>query len=388
MKARLLFPKTLRDYQREAALKALASPRGMVVLPTGTGKTLIGSTIAYNYAYVLGKRVAVLVPTKVLADQWEAHFKKWWGVRIGVVHSERREVREITVWVYNSFIRAAMVSKKPLADVIIVDEVHHAGARMLMLALRAHEGAKIIGLTATPTRWDRQAELLALIPIVYKLSPGAALERGALVQLELKPIGVELEPELAREYAEIDYQVSRLMRMVSEEDEGAAELKERLVKLIQKRKLIAARSPRKMEIAVELIKRLALSGRVLVFTESADVARKLASRTGGAAILATTPKSQRQRLIAEWGRTFNVLVSCKVLEEGFDVPECGQGVIVATGTGDRQLIQRVGRLVRPAPGKEKAVIYFVYAKGTHEEKALAKLKRMFGRDSGRIHEFF
>jgi superfamily II DNA or RNA helicase len=386
MKARFLFPKVLRDYQREAVVKALAAPRGMVVLPTGTGKTLIGSTIAYNYAYVLGKRVAVLVPTKVLADQWEAHFKKWWGVRVGVVHSERRRVEPVTVWVYNSFIRAAMVAQKPLADVIIVDEVHHAGARMLMLALRAHEGAKIIGLTATPTRWDRQTELLALIPVVYKMSPGAALERGALVQLELKPIGVELEPELAREYAEIDYQVSRLMRMI-DRDEGADELKERLVKLIQKRKLIAARSPRKMELAVELIKRLALSGRVLVFTESADVARKLAARTGGAAILAATPKSQRQTIVSEWGRAFNVLVSCKVLEEGFDVPECGQGVIVATGTGDRQLIQRVGRLVRPAPGKDRAVIYFVYAKGTHEEKALSKLKRMFGRDSGRIYEF-
>jgi len=75
----------------------------------------------------------------------------------------------------------------------------------------------------------------------------------------------------------------------------------------------------------------------------------------------------------------------------FDVPECGQGVIVATGTGDRQLIQRVGRLVRPAPGKEKAVVYFIYARGTHEEKALAKLKRMFGArgiSSEKIYKYF
>ena len=107
---RLFVPKGMRDYQLEALKAALKAKRGITVLPTGAGKTLVGSTLAVN-AMLRGRRVAVLVPTKVLAEQWVDHFRKWWGVRVGEVHSERREVREITVWVYNSFIRAAMVAQ-------------------------------------------------------------------------------------------------------------------------------------------------------------------------------------------------------------------------------------------------------------------------------------
>jgi superfamily II DNA or RNA helicase len=381
-------PKAMRDYQLEALKAALKAKRGIIVMPTGTGKTLVGSTLAVN-AVLRGRRVAVLVPTKVLAEQWAAHFKKWWGLEVGVVHSERREAaRAITVWVYNSFIKAAAAAGRPLADVIIVDEAHHAGARGLLAVLRAHEGAKIIGLTATPRRWDNEGELLAFMPVVFSMGPGAALARRALVDFEVRPVPVSLAPREAAEYAELGRELRRIMAVLSggglsPEEERA--LKDRAARIIQRRKLIAARSESKLRVAVDLLRRLALArSRVLVFTEASDVAERLAAQVGGAAILASTPRAERERLLEAWGREFSVLVTCKVLEEGFDVPECSQGVIVATGSGDRQLIQRVGRLLRPAPGKTRAVVYFVYARGTHEEGAYRRLRRLFRADDARI----
>jgi DNA or RNA helicases of superfamily II len=380
-------PKAMRDYQLEALKAALKARRGIIVLPTGAGKTLVGSTLAVN-AMLRGRRVAVLVPTKVLAEQWEAHFKKWWGLEVGVVHGERRETREITVWVYNSFVKTVAAARRPLADVIIVDEAHHAGARGLLAALRAHEGAKIIGLTATPARWDGEAELLAFMPVVFSMGPGAALVRRALVDFEVRPVPVSLAPREAAEYAELDYELRRVMAVLNEgglSPEEAKALKDRAARLIQRRKLVAARSESKMRVAVDLLRRLALThSRVLVFTEASDVAEKIAAAVGGAAILASTPRGKRERMLEAWGREFSVLVTCKVLEEGFDVPECDTGVILATGSNDRQLIQRVGRLLRPAPGKTRATVYFVYARGTHEEGAYWRLKRLFRTDDTKI----
>ena len=380
-------PKAMRDYQLEALKAALKAKRGIIVLPTGAGKTLVGSTLAVN-AMLRGRRVAVLVPTKVLAEQWEAHFKKWWGLKVGVVHGERRETREITVWVYNSFVKTVAAARRPLADVIIVDEAHHAGARGLLAALRAHEGAKIIGLTATPARWDGEAELLAFMPVVFSMGPGAALVRRALVDFEVRPVPVSLAPREAAEYAELDYELRRVMAVLNEgglSPEEAKALKDRAARLIQRRKLVAARSESKMRVAVDLLRRLALThSRVLVFTEASDVAEKIAAAVGGAAILASTPRGKRERILEAWGREFSVLVTCKVLEEGFDAPECDTGVILATGSNDRQLIQRVGRLLRPAPGKTRATVYFVYARGTHEEGAYWRLKRLFRTDDTKI----
>jgi len=375
MRAKILVPRAMRDYQREALLAALRARRGLVVLPTGTGKTLVGSTLAYN-AMRYGKRVAVLVPTKVLAEQWVDHFKRWWGVRVGVVHSEYREVRQITVWVYASFLKAAERASEPLAEVFVVDEAHHAGAPGLLNALKAHAGAKIIGLTATPTRWWGQAELLGFLPVIYSMSPGAALSRRALVRLRIVPVPVSLSPREAREYEEADAEFKRVVRMLEREDDPA--LRERAVRLLQRRKLIAARATAKVQAAVDLVKRLALTrDRVLVFTESSEVAKLIAREAGGCAVLASTPRKERERALGEWGWQFKVLTTCRVLEEGFDVPECDVGVIIATGTGERQLIQRVGRLLRPAGGKSEATVYFVYCRGTHEERALRKLARLF-----------
>jgi superfamily II DNA or RNA helicase len=385
---KIYVPKAMRDYQLEALKAALKAKRGIIALPTGTGKTLVGSTLAVN-AMLRGRRVAVLVPTKVLAEQWARHFKKWWGLKaVGVVHSERREVREITVWVYNSFVKTVATAGRPLAEVIIVDEAHHAGARGLLAALRAHEGAKIIGLTATPARWDNEGELLAFMPVVFSMGPGAALARRALVELEVRPVPVSLAPREAAEYAELDHELRRIMAVLGEgglSPEEARALKDRAAKIIQRRKLIAARSENKLRVAVDLLRRLALAHRrVLVFTEASDVAERLAAQAGGAAILASTPRAKRERILEAWGREFSVLTTCKVLEEGFDVPECDVGVILATGANDRQLIQRAGRLLRPAPGKERAVVYFVYARGTHEEGAYWRLRRLFRADDAKI----
>jgi len=73
------------------------------------------------------------------------------------------------------------------------------------------------------------------------------------------------------------------------------------------------------------------------------------------------------------GLDFNVLLSCRALDEGIDVPECGIAVMIASGMSVRQLVQRKGRIMRPREGKV-AKLYIIYARGSIESKIPMKVK--------------
>ncbi|ABL79270.1 DEAD/DEAH box helicase family protein [Thermofilum pendens] len=380
--AKIVVPKKMRDYQR-IALRWLLSAHGAVQIPTGGGKTLIGSTLAVNLA-LWGYDTAIIVPTQVLAEQWASHFEREWRLRVNVkyggVNRRGQGLGElITVMVYNTFVSEVKRGYTPFA--VIVDESHHAGARELArtLARLARLGVHIYGFSATHKREDTEEQwvLDMLLPKRYEVSPSELQEQGYMVPIELVGIRVTETQEFYQQYEEIQEKIRRLSRRI---EDGEKHLKKDLMKLVNLRKQLAARSPVKWSSALALINRLAQEhNRVLVWTESQDVALKLAQTLGGKAILSKTPKTERARILKEWGSTFRVLVTCRVLDEGVDVPEVSVGVMLASGTTDRQLIQRAGRLLRPAPGKTKATLFYVYVAYTHEETAFHKLKAIFAR---------
>ncbi len=96
----------------------------------------------------------------------------------------------------------------------------------------------------------------------------------------------------------------------------------------------------------------------------------MASRYSSAVVTGKTPKKERQRLLTEaWGKEFRVLLIAKIGEEGLDYPEVAHGVIIAGARTSRQNMQRVGRLLRPLPGK-KAKLWLIFASNTMEESLI------------------
>ena len=85
------------------------------------------------------------------------------------------------------------------------------------------------------------------------------------------------------------------------------------------------------------------------------------------------PENIRDLIFKRWGAEFNVLLSCRALDEGIDVPECSIAVMIASGMSVRQLVQRKGRIMRPREGKI-AKLYVVYAYGSVEAKIPMKVK--------------
>ena len=79
--------------------------------------------------------------------------------------------------------------------------------------------------------------------------------------------------------------------------------------------------------------------------------------------------------------TYNVLVTSQVLNEGVDVPEAAVGVVISGTASTREHIQRLGRILRPSPGKEQAVLYELVSAGTSEESV--SMRRRNRRQGGR-----
>ena len=81
-----------------------------------------------------------------------------------------------------------------------------------------------------------------------------------------------------------------------------------------------------------------------------------------------------------------MLLAVRSLDEGIDVPEVSVGIIVSSGLTTRQNVQRIGRLVRPRPGKTKAYVYVVYAKNTFEERLVRKIYEIVREDERFVFE--
>jgi superfamily II DNA or RNA helicase len=165
----------LRDYQA-AALCAweLAGRRGVVVLPTGSGKT----RVALGAMTSTRLRALCLVPTRVLLEQWQREIAAVYPHRVGCHGDGRHDVMPVTVATYESAYRH-MDHLGTHFDLLIVDEVHHFGCGFRDEALEMTIASARLGLTATPPRDAAHANRLAELigPTVYELAIGDLIGR-------------------------------------------------------------------------------------------------------------------------------------------------------------------------------------------------------------------
>jgi superfamily II DNA or RNA helicase len=368
-------PLELRDYQQEAIARwKLRGQKGIIVLPTGTGKTYI-ALAAIKEEISQGGRVAVIVPTIVLANQWQRKIYEYLGIRSALYYTHEKGIGRITVFVVNS----AYLNRHLLQyfSLVIVDEVHHLSAPTWKQIVEAIRDKKVMGLTATPEN--------AILPIVYQMGIGLAREKKAVVSVEVKPVYAELTPLERYQYEQIEEAIRDIARKLelakAYGDEADVEVLDRKLKIMaNKRKQLMSEVQGKAARVLEIAK-MHRGDKILVFTESIRGAEKISKVLNDNGIKSMTIHSQkgkaiRNTILQEWGKGFRVLIAVRSLDEGVDIPDVSIGVIVATGKTIRQLTQRLGRILRPAPGKEKAIMYVVLARNTYESSILWKINKV------------
>lgn len=245
---------------------------------------------------------------------------------------------------------------------LIVDECHKAASEKFRSAL---DGSPIaaLGLSATPERPYDEGLDEVLIPklgdIIYRYNYKDALRDKVIVPFQLKNVVFELEPDRQAEYDKLTKAISRAIRSNGVDDE-------RTIALLLKRARVLNLSINRVRLALRLV--LAHRGsRTLVFhedIEACDVIHEVLSEANILSGVYHSKMKLRQRaevLSAYRQGEIDVLVTCRALDEGFNVPETEIGIIAASTATRRQRIQRLGRVLRPVKDKANAVIYSLVA---------------------------
>jgi len=365
----------LRDYQKEAIEKwRQRGQRGILVLPTGTGKTYIALAVIKEEIGQNGK-VAVIVPTIVLAQQWQSKIYQYVGIKPSLYYTHEKGIGKITIFVVNS----AYLNRHLLQyfSLVVVDEIHHLSAPTWKQIVEVIKDKKVMGLTATPEN--------AILPIVYYMGIGLAREKKAVVNVEIRPVFAELTYGERIQYEQIDQAIRDIARKLDSAkaygDKTAIETLDRKLKIMANKRKQLMSEVKDKAIKVLEIARVHPNEKILVFTESIKGAERIAQVLNDNGIKSMTIHSQkgkatRNAILQEWGKGFRVLIAVRSLDEGVDIPDVSIGIIVATGKTIRQLTQRLGRILRPAPNKEKAIMYVVLARNTYETSILWKINKV------------
>jgi len=365
----------LRDYQKEAIEKwRQRGQRGILVLPTGTGKTYIALAVIKEEIGQNGK-VAVIVPTIVLAHQWQSKIYQYVGIKPSLYYTHEKGIGKITIFVVNS----AYLNRHLLQyfSLVVVDEIHHLSAPTWKQIVEVIKDKKVMGLTATPEN--------AILPIVYYMGIGLAREKKAVVNVEIRPVFAELTYGERIQYEQIDQAIRDIARKLDSAkaygDKTAIETLDRKLKIMANKRKQLMSEVKDKAIKVLEIARVHPNEKILVFTESIKGAERIAQVLNDNGIKSMTIHSQkgkatRNAILQEWGKGFRVLIAVRSLDEGVDIPDVSIGIIVATGKTIRQLTQRLGRILRPAPNKEKAIMYVVLARNTYETSILWKINKV------------
>ncbi len=368
---------TLRNYQKEALESWWDLKKGTIVMPTGSGKTILAIKIIER----LNISTLIIVPTLDLVNQWQKELKRAFDLEIGEFTGNKKVLRAITVSTYDSvYLNAEKLGNR--FKFIIFDEVHHLPSEGYKQIAELFAAPNRLGLTATYKREDNlHKELLRLIGNkVYEIMPNN-LSETHLSPYEIKKIKVSLTNTEQKEYNDAydtfkSYLISNHIQMNSSNDfkkliiRSGNDPNARLALLSRnKAEEIAFNSQNKLN---ELIKILDKKNRTIIFTKYNNMVYKISKRFLIPCITHQIKKNERNEILANFKKgIYTAIVSSQVLDEGINVPEANVGIIISGTGSSREYIQRLGRLLRPGRNK-KAILYEIISKNTIEVRTSNK----------------
>ena len=363
----------LRPDQEAAAAAWMKTRRGVLVMPTGTGKTEVALHIMHRVA----APALVVAPVRDLMYQWHRRIQERLGYDAGIIGDNTFNQRPVSVTTYDS----ACIYMQEFGDefeLLIFDECHHLPGPVRSDAARMSTAPFRLGLTATPERSDgREGALDGLIgPVVFRF-PLAQARGTILADYEVQRIPVYLSPQEQARYDQCSETIRRhiLERRREDPDYTGYDLRQEYAKSPEARQVLAAlrakqsiedRASEKLRVLADLF-RLHPDQRVLVFTGSNAMAREVSVRFLIPCLLHHCRKNERRQILQGFreGR-FRAIVANQVLDEGVDLPEAKIAVVLGGLSSAKQAKQRLGRILRRR-GQEQAILYEVVCRETKEE---------------------
>ncbi|MEU5844584.1 DEAD/DEAH box helicase family protein [Rhodococcus sp. NPDC047139] len=392
-----------RDYQRAAVEAWLRNRgRGFLAMATGTGKTKSALLAATAVGNVMRDReeplvVLILAPLQHLVDQWVTDVEAFGITPIPVYESSSKWVprvedqigqarlgqRPVVVLIATNASFSGpkfqeILGRLTLQLMVIADEAHNLGSTRYNAALPAHATYRL-GLSATPERWHDEIGTKALFdyfgPIVFELGLGEAINMGALCRYTYHPRLVELNDQETELYTELTAKIARCIAAGDSPDD--ADPNSPLGFLLRERAGVTGHAAGKLAALRVDLEAHRHSWFQLIYcaegrrptppgdergpNQLVEVMRMAGNDLGISAhqYVSQTSRADRKVLLRRFGSgdDLQALVAMRCLDEGVDIPDSQVGYLLASSSNPRQFVQRRGRLLRRAEGKDRAEIY-------------------------------
>ena len=336
---RIISGAEMRNYQSEGIEKILRQLQGLIILPCGCGKTLLGVGAIAR----VKRSTIIVVHTMDLADQWEEEVRTHLGLRAGVIGGGRCETNEaITIGVDDSLV--PFLEANPWwgqrFGFCIIDEAHHTPSKTFLRALALLPARWRLGLTATPTREDGQTEIMD-----WSFGP-RLLERNTAEMIKLDYLmAAEIEEVLTGWRFEWDGDANDPSKI--------AEMEAALAMDIERNAGIADRATAEAR-AGETV--LLLANRKEMVRELKDMILGRGMSCEG--VTSSMSKKKRRASIAAFKEGgLPILIATSLADEGLNVPRLSRVILAFPQKAEGATTQRLGRLLRPYKKKPKLIDY-------------------------------
>lgn len=356
----------IRRYQDDAATSFIGGGSGVVVLPCGAGKTIVGITAMAK----VGAKTLILVTNTVSARQWRREILSRTTIaehEIGEYSGDRKEIRPVTIATYQ-----VMTTRRKGAyahmevfgaqdwGLILYDEVHLLPAPIFRMTAEI-QARRRLGLTATLVREDgRENDVFSLIGPKRYDAPWRDIEaQGWIAPALCKEVRVTLSDDERMDYA------------LSEPEDAYR---------------TAATARAKLPVIERLVE-THREDRVLVIGQYIDQLETIAQRLDAPIITGRTPNPERERLYEAFRNgEVPVLVVSKVANFSIDLPDASVAIQISGTFGSRQEeAQRLGRVLRPKADGRQAHFYTVISRDTNDQTFAANRQRFLTEQGYAYH---
>ena len=372
--------------------------QGVIEAVTGAGKTRLALKVASD-AIAAGMKVAVIVPSKELMHQWVRlchleirHDGPLSIGRLGDGHSDDLHRCNFLVAIAASASRYILLPEGE-TGLLIGDEVHRLGAQHWSRALE-DEFDRRLGLTATYERPDSGVEDFLdpyFTGVVFSVGYDRALREGAISPFKIALVGVALSSAEREAYEEKDRYARKwrawlisnttvpaepfgdFIREVSKLSKSGMREAGLYLSAFSQRRAILADSSAKHEALTSLFPAIGACERAIIFTQTKHSAERavLALQSHGiesGLLTSDLTQNERRNALAEFEEGESKAIAAPILlDEGVDVPEADLAVIIASSRSRRQMIQRMGRVIRPKTDGRMARVVVLFVEGTFED---------------------
>jgi len=397
----------LYDWQKAAYLIWRERKRGIIQATTGSGKTRVA---VHAYKEVKPRACYVVVPRVALLHEWYEEFRTQDIIPSRIGGKYRDDISEVNIITINTA-RKILANADPKDAMLVVDEVHRSSSPKNR-RIYAPRWEYTLGLSATAFQGGTSiAKLCGGIVFDYNFED--ALADGVVNDYRITNIGYQVEADITRELSTMAERL-RLLRGILIQEYGGPGSDDQwpmyISQLIQEhdepnainmqhlwleRKRLLWSSDIRTDITCALVEKYH-NQRIVIFHQEIEGVEKIYEQ-----LLEDFPHlfSEHNVVMEHSGRhrrdrdaalknfrdgSASILVSCRTLDEGFNVPDVGIGIIAASSSTSTQYIQRMGRILRKKADGSISMLYRISAKGTVDEYATFNLLSSGAVDGTRV----